>query len=121
MERPTAVPGWEGVCSSRTIASYCHLHLASHPQLAPAIVGAARASACVVSLLPSATEIVAAILGGDAGLIAQRLVGVSAHCDYPAEVTAAIRTCAKSLVDFGSMSQKDVEERLQDLQVTSGE
>ena len=116
MERPAAVPGSEGVCISRTIASYCHVHLASHPQLAPSIVGAARSSACVVSLLPSATEIVAAILGGDEGLVAQRLVGVSAHCDYPAEVTAGIRTCTKSLVDFESMNQKDVEERLRDLQ-----
>ena len=80
----------------RTLATYCHFHLGSGARLAPAIVAAARRGQRVVSLLPSATEMVAAVLG-EAGAAA-RLVGVSEHCDWPAAVVAGKRVVTRSAV-----------------------
>lgn len=56
----------------------------------------------IVSLLPSATEIVAAL-----GL-ADRLVGVSAECDWPPEVRA-LPVATASRIDTGAMRSAEVD------------
>ena len=48
----------------------------------------------IVSLLPSATEIVGALGLGD------QLVGISHECDYPAEVTG-LPKLTSSILDHG--------------------
>ena len=64
MLAPGALSAPEGaLVHKRTIATYCHVHFGSDERLAPAFVGAARRSQTVVSLLPSATEMVAELLG----------------------------------------------------------
>ena len=68
-------------------------HSARHPHRPPAVRElptrpAARALMRVVTLLPAATEIVAALGGAD------RLVGISHECDYPASVLGLPRVTA---------------------------
>lgn len=64
-----------------TVATYCHFHFGADTRLATAIVGAARRTQLIVSLLPSGTEIVALLLGEKEA--SSRLIGVSEYCDWP--------------------------------------
>jgi len=107
MERPGASYAPEGVVCRATVASYCHVHLGATPSLAGAIVAAARRGLKVASLLPSGTEALCAIPGGR-----ERLIAISAHCDYPREIVALPRATA-SLVQTEGCSSEEVEAQVQ--------
>lgn len=114
MQIPGASAQPEGavVCGS-TIASYCHMHLSSEPQLAPALVAAARRTFRVASLQPTATEMLAAIVGVERGR--HMLVGVSEWCDYPEELVAGVEVISKSVLQLRGRSSKEVESELKRL------
>lgn len=96
MQSPGARSAPEGaIIHGRTVATYCHWHFGSDKRLAPALVGAARRGQRVVSLLPSATEMVALLLGDGA---ADRLIGVSEHCDWPPALVRDLPNVSRSAV-----------------------
>ncbi|CAE7709451.1 cbiA, partial [Symbiodinium pilosum] len=109
MERPGAEFVPEGIFCHSTVASYCHVHFRASPGLAEALVAAARRCLTVVSLLPSGTEALCSIPGA-----AERLVAVSAHCDFPSEVLQ-LRKATRSLVQVDGRNSVDVEEQVQRL------
>lgn len=97
MEAPNAAAQPEGaVVSGGTIASYCHVHLASDARLPSALVAAARRGMRVLSLQPTATEMLGAILGVDGAR--RRLVGVSEWCDYPEALVEGMEVVSRSAV-----------------------
>lgn len=104
LEAPHAEAEPEGaVMHGGTLATYCHLHFASHAGLAAAVVSAARRSLTVASLLPSGTELAAALLGE--AETARRLVGVSEWCDFPpSAVTGLPAVTASALAARGNSS-----------------
>ncbi|GBG62831.1 hypothetical protein CBR_g32415 [Chara braunii] len=63
----------------------------------------------IVSLLPSATEILMELGVGD------RLVGVSDLCDYPADVSSDRHIVSRSKIDTSVMSSKEVEEAMKNI------
>ena len=98
---------------SSTLATYCHTHFGSDHRLAPAFVGAARRSQPVVSLLPSATEMVALLLGSD--LASTRLIGVSEHCDHPIEIVRGKKVVSRSAVALSDdMTGEEVDAALRE-------
>ena len=113
MESPGARSAPEGaVVHGRTVATYCHFHFGSDERLAPALVGAARRRQRVVSLLPSGTEIVALLLGDEA---AERLIGVSEHCDWPPSLVCGLPAVSRSAVRLhNGMSGEEVDAALKE-------
>ena len=97
MEAPNAAAQPEGaVVSGGTVASYCHVHLASDGRLASALVAAARRGMRLASLQPTATEMLGAILGVDGAR--RRLVGISEWCDYPEALVEGKEVISRSAV-----------------------
>ena len=113
MQAPGALAAPEGVVvHGNTIASYCHLHLASDARLAGAFVRAARRSSHkVVSMVSSGTEMVALLLGSEEA--SRRLIGVSEYCDWPADVVTGVHVVSRAAVDLSGLSGEQVEEALQ--------
>ena len=109
MERPGAEFVPEGIFCHSTVASYCHVHFRAAEGLAEALVTAARRCLTVVSLLPSGTEALCSVPGAS-----ERLVAVSAHCDYPADVLQ-LRKATRSLIQVDGRSSEEVEEQVQKL------
>ena len=109
MEAPGARVAPEGaVLHGATIATYCHVHFGSDGRLAAAFVRAARSRQHVVSLLPSGTEIVSLLLGKQQ--TAQRLIGISEHCDFPPEIVRNVPVLSRSTVSLQSgMSGAEVD------------
>jgi iron complex transport system substrate-binding protein len=60
----------------------------------------------IVSLLPSITEIVAAL-----GL-ADRLVGITHECDFPPDVVASLPRVTRSILDPSKLSQAEIDRRV---------
>jgi len=111
MEVPAALPAPEGSLCKRTVATYCHVHFGADPQLAPAFVRAARRSQLVVSTLPSATEMLCVLL--DVEEVQRRLIGISEHCDYPAELVTSCHVVSRSAVELrDDMSGAEVDAAL---------
>src|SRR6202795_995811 len=61
----------------------------------------------IVSLLPSATEIVYSLGLGD------RLVGVTHECDYPAEAALKARVTS-SVIDSAGLSSREIDRAVRD-------
>lgn len=68
----------------------------------------------IVSLLPSATEIVCALGLGE------QLVGVTHECDYPPEIVAGKPVLTASAIDHTAASAREIDERVRAL-LASGE
>lgn len=113
MEAPGALEAPEGaVLFGRTVATYCHVHLGCDSRLASAFVRAARRSQRVVSLVPSATELLSVLLGPVEARA--RLIGVSEHCDWPVEVVDGKRVVSRSAIELREdMSGAEVDAALQ--------
>lgn len=95
MEVPGALSAPEGsLLHGGTFATYCHFHFGADARLAPSFVGAARRGQLIVSLLPSATEIVCLLLGEKEA--ARRLIGVSEYCDWPVELVRQLPVVSQS-------------------------
>ena len=79
----------------------------------PPLVDAELRSQAVVSLLPSATEMVALLLSPEAARA--RLVGVSEHCDFPADLVRGKQVVSRSAVALrDGMSGEEVDAALKD-------
>ena len=83
------------------------------PSAPPPMAGASRRSQAVVSLLPSATEMIALLLSPEEARA--RLVGVSEHCDFPADLVRGKQVVSHSAVALrDGMSGEEVDAALKD-------
>ena len=92
-----------------TVATYCHFLL--DDELANAFVGVARRATTIVSLVPSASEAAAAILGDR---FKSRVIGRSSYCDFPPSVSH-LPVVSKSSLDLDEdMTGAEVEAKMRE-------
>ncbi|GMH63816.1 hypothetical protein TrST_g12054 [Triparma strigata] len=97
-----------------TVATYCHFPL--DDELANAFVGVARRATTIVSLVPSASEAATAILGDG---FKTRVIGRSAYCDFPPNVSR-LPVVSQSSLDLGEdMTGAEVEAKMREAKLKS--
>ena len=99
-----------------TVATYCHFLL--DEDLAKAFVGVARRATNIVSLVPSATEAAAAVLGSHG--FKARVIGRSSYCDFPRSVIQ-LPIVSQSSLDFDeNLTGAEVEAEMREAKMRPG-
>ncbi|ETW08811.1 cobyrinic acid a,c-diamide synthase [Aphanomyces invadans] len=111
-------PSLEGVVQDSTIASYCHVHFGATPEMAPALVQAARRKMRFVSLEATATETLGAIwsttTSDDDAFPANPAVlhGISEFCTAPSWLVKSLPKLTLSLIT--ATTSQDIERQVQE-------
>ncbi|RHY16560.1 hypothetical protein DYB36_009441 [Aphanomyces astaci] len=111
----------EGIVQASTIATYCHVHFGATPEMAPALVAAARRHMRYVSFEATATETLGAIWttkDDEDGYTTNPSVlrGISEFCTSPAWLVRSLPKLTLSLIT--ATTSQEIERQVQELHAT---